>query len=210
MIKIFLADDHAIVRQGLKKILAEESGMKVMGEASTAEEALNLVRSDSCDVLLLDVTMPGRSGLDIIKDLKQIAPKMHILVLSMHPEAQFAVRVLRAGGSGYLTKDSAPEEIVKAIRKVSLGGKYVSAALAEWLATLSEADIKKPPHERLSDREFQIMRMIAHGKSVSEIAVQLSLSIKTISTYRTRVLDKMKLRSNAELARYAVEHHLIE
>ncbi|MDE3057017.1 MAG: response regulator transcription factor [Bacteroidota bacterium] len=210
MIKIFLADDHSVVRQGLKKILSEYPDMKIMGEASTAEEILSLVRTERCDVLLLDVTMPGRSGLDIIKDLKQASPKMHILVLSMHPEAQFAVRVLRAGGSGYLTKDSPPEEIAKAIRRAAAGGKYVSASLAEWLATLTEADIKKPPHERLSDREFQIMRMLALGKSVSEIAYQLSLSIKTISTYRTRVLDKMRLKSNAEVARYAVEHHLIE
>lgn len=210
MIKIILADDHTVVRQGLKKILSDQSDIKVIGEASTAEEAISLVRTNHCDVLLLDVTMPGRSGLDIIKDLKSVAPKTHILVFSMHPEAQFAVRVLRAGGSGYLTKDSAPEEIVKAIRRVNSGGKYISAALAEWLATLTEADIEKPRHERLSDREFQIMRLIASGKSVSEIANQLSLSIKTISTYRARVLDKMKLKSNAEVARYAVEHHLIE
>ncbi len=210
MIKLFLADDHTIVRQGLKKILTDQPDMKVIGEASTAEEIIALVRSTMCDVLLLDVTMPGRSGLDVIKDLKLIAPKMHILVFSMHPEAQFAVRVLRAGGSGYLTKDSAPDEIVKAIRRAASGGKYVSPALAEWLATLTETDIEKPAHERLSDREFQIMRLIANGKSVTEIAQQLSLSIKTISTYRTRVLDKMRLKSNAEVARYAVEHHLIE
>ncbi|MEW5798562.1 MAG: response regulator transcription factor [Bacteroidota bacterium] len=210
MIDIIIADDHAIVRQGLKKMLGEESDMKVIGEASSADDTLRLVRAHRCNVLLLDVTMPGKSGLDIIKDLKQIAPKMHILVLSMHPEAQFALRVLRAGGSGYLTKESAPEELVRAIRKVAQGGKYVSSTLAEILATLTEADVEKLPHERLSEREFQILRMIVQGKSVSEIAQQLSLSIKTVSTYRTRVLDKMNVRSNAELARYAVEHRIIE
>ena len=210
MINILIADDHAIVRQGLKKILAEESDMKVLGEASSAEEILRVVKKEKCDVLLLDVTMPGKSGLDIIKDLKRLSPKMHILVLSMHPEAQFALRVLRAGGSGYLTKESAPEELVKAIRKTATGGKYVSAALAELLATLTEADIEKLPHERLSEREFQIMRMIGDGKSVSEIADQLMISIKTVSTYRSRVMDKMRLKSNAELARYTIEHHLIE
>lgn len=210
MIKVLIADDHAIVRQGLKKILAEQSDIEVVGEAPTAEDIVRLVRTQRCDVLLLDVTMPGKSGLDVMRDLKMVAPKMHILVLSMHPEAQFAVRVLRAGGSGYLTKESASDELVKAIRKVAFGGKYVSAALGEWLATLSEAEIDLPPHERLSEREFQIMRMISQGSSVSEIALQLSLSIKTISTYRTRVLDKMNLKSNVELARYAIEHHLID
>lgn len=210
MIDIIIADDHAIVRQGLKKMLGEESDMKVIGEASSADDTLRLVRAHRCNVLLLDVTMPGKSGLDIIKDLKQTSPKMHILVLSMHPEAQFALRVLRAGGSGYLTKESAPEELVRAIRKVAQGGKYVSSTLAEILATLTEADVEKLPHERLSEREFQILRMIVQGKSVSEIAQQLSLSIKTVSTYRTRVLDKMNVRSNAELARYAVEHRIIE
>jgi len=210
MITILIADDHAIVRQGLKKMLADESDMKVIGEASSADEILALVRKEKCSVLLLDVTMPGKSGLDIIKDLRRISPKMHILVLSMHPEAQFAVRVLRAGGSGYLTKESAPEELVRAIRKIAQGGKYVSAALAELLATLTEADIEKLPHERLSEREFQIMRMIAQGKSVSEIGNELSLSIKTVSTYRARVLDKLNVRSNAELARYAVEQKIIE
>ena len=210
MIDIIIADDHAIVRQRLKKRLGEESDMKVIGEASSADDTLRLVRAHRCNVLLLDVTMPGKSGLDIIKDLKQTAPKMHILVLSMHPEAQFALRVLRAGGSGYLTKESAPEELVRAIRKVAQGGKYVSSTLAEILATLTEADVEKLPHERLSEREFQILRMIVQGKSVSEIAQQLSLSIKTVSTYRTRVLDKMNVRSNAELARYAVEHRIIE
>lgn len=210
MIEIIIADDHAIVRQGLKKMLAEESDMKVVGEASSADETLRLIRAHRCNVLLLDVTMPGKSGLDIIKDLKQSSPKMHILVLSMHPEAQFALRVLRAGGSGYLTKESAPEELVRAIRKVAQGGKYVSSTLAELLATLTETDIEKLPHDRLSEREFQILRMIVQGKSVSEIAQQLSLSIKTVSTYRTRVLDKMNVRSNAELARYAVEHRIVE
>lgn len=210
MITIIIADDHAIVRQGLKKMLAEESDMRVVAEAASADETVRLVRTHRCNVILLDVTMPGKSGLDIIKDLKQIAPSAHILVLSMHPEAQFALRVLRAGGAGYLTKESAPEELVRAIRKVAAGGKYVSSTLAELLATLTEAEVEKMPHERLSEREFQIMRMIVQGKTVSEIAHELSLSIKTVSTYRGRVLDKMNVRSNAELARYAVEHRIIE
>ncbi|HTR81119.1 MAG TPA: response regulator transcription factor [Bacteroidota bacterium] len=210
MVRVFIADDHAIVRQGLRKILAEESDLEVLGEASSAEGIFQFLRNATCDVLLLDVTMPGRSGLDIIKDLKGLAPVMHILVLSMHPETQFAVRVLEAGASGYLTKESASDELVKAIRKVARGGRYVSPSLAEWLASFPTTDFKKLPHERLSEREFQVLRMIAEGATVSEIAKSLSLSVKTISTYRTRVLDKTQMRSNAELARYAVEHHLIE
>lgn len=210
MIRVLIADDHAVVRQGLKKILAEHSDMNVIGEAENAADALLLVQNTKADVLLLDITMPDRSGLDILKDLKRSKPKLPILVLSMHPEAQFAVRVLRSGGSGYLTKDAPPEELAKAIRKVTAGGKYVSAMLAEQLATMTETNIQRPPHEKLSDREFQVMRLIAHGKTLTKIGESLSLSVKTISTYRARILDKMNMTSNAEIARYAVEHKLIE
>ena len=162
------------------------------------------------DVIVLDISMPGRSGLDVLKELKQARPKIHVLMLSMHSEDQFAVRVLRAGASGYMTKDSAPEELVGAIKKILHGGKYVSPSLAEKLAFALVPDTDKPPHESLSDREYEVLRLIAAGKTVSEIADQLSLSVKTISTYRARILEKMNMRTNAELTHYAIQHHLAE
>lgn len=210
MIRILIADDHSVVRQGLRKILADHSDFDVVGEASSAEGALQLIQTTNADVLILDISMPGRSGLDVLKDIKTARPKLAILLLSMHPEMQFAIRALRTGGSGYLNKDAPPEELVRAIRKVSSGGKYISSSLADQLATLPETNIQRPPHERLSDREFEVFRLIAQGKGLSEIAAQLALSAKTISTYRARVLEKMNLKSNADLARYAVEKKLIE
>jgi len=209
MIRILIADDHAIVRRGLKQILAEESGMTVAGEAQNAQEVLDLVRKQAWDVVVLDIAMPGRGGLDVLKEIKPEYPQLPVLILSMHPEDQYAIRALKAGAAGYLTKESAPEELVKAIRKVLAGGKYVSASLAEKLALALEADDQKPPHETLSDREYQVMCLIASGKTVGEIADELSLSVKTISTYRARILEKMSLKSNAALTHYAVQQRLV-
>lgn len=210
MIKVLIADDHAVVRQGLKRILQDTHAMMVAGEAVNGQEVLEKVRAEAWDVVILDISMPGHSGLDILKELEHERPKLPVLVLSMHSEDQFAMRVLRAGASGYLTKDSAPDELVKAVRKVARGGKYVSPLLAEKLAYEIGPDSNKLPHETLSDREFQVLRMIATGKAVGEIATELSLSPKTISTYRARLLQKMNLTSNAELIHYAIQNHLIE
>lgn len=210
MIKILVADDHTIVREGLKQILAETSDIVVTGEAANAQEILNKIFKSDYDVVLLDISMPGKSGLDILKDLKSIKPKLPVLILSMHPEEQYAVRVLKSGASGYLTKGSAPDELITAIRKVSLGGKYVSSVLAEKLAFNLEKDTKKPIHETLSDREFQVMCMIASGKAVSEIAEELLLSVKTVSTYRARILEKMKMKNNAEITYYAIKNGLVD
>ena len=209
MIRILIADDHAIVRRGLKQIFAEEAGMTVAGEAQNAQEVLDLVRKQNWDVVVLDIAMPGRGGLDVLKELKQEFPQLPVLILSMHPEDQYAIRALKAGAAGYLTKESAPEELVNAIRKVMLGGKYVSASLAEKLALALDTDTSKPPHETLSDREYQVMCLIASGKTVGEIADELSLSVKTISTYRARILEKMNLKSNAALTHYAVQQRLV-
>ena len=208
--KILLADDHAVVRHGLKQILADEFKRAIFGEARNAQEALDLVWKENWDVVVLDITMPGRSGLEVLREIKRSKPKLPVLVLSMHPENQFAVRVLKRGASGYMTKESAPEELVGAIKKVLAGGRYVSASLAEKLATYLASDTQKPAQELLSDREFQVLRLIASGKIVSEIAKELSLSVKTISTYRTRILEKMGLRNNAELMHYAMQHQLVE
>lgn len=210
MIKVLIADDHAVVRQGLKRILQDTHEMMVAGEAVNGQEVLKKVRAEAWDVVILDISMPGHSGLDILKELEHERPKLPVLVLSMHSEDQFAMRVLRAGASGYLTKDSAPDELVKAVRKVARGGKYVSPSLAEKLAYEIGPDSNKLPHETLSDREFQVLRMIATGKAVGEIATELSLSPKTISTYRARLLQKMNLTSNAELIHYAIQNHLID
>lgn len=209
--KILLADDHAVVRHGLKQILADEFKRAAFGEARNAQEALNLVWKENWDVVVLDITMPGRSGLEVLREIKKSKPKLPVLVLSMHPENQFAVRVLKRGASGYMTKESASEELVGAIKKVLAGGRYVSTSLAEKLATyLSSGENQKAPQEALSDREFQVLRLIASGKMVSEIARELSLSVKTISTYRTRILEKMGMKNNAELMHYAMQHQLVE
>jgi two-component system invasion response regulator UvrY len=209
--KILLTDDHAVVRHGLKQILADEFKRATFGEARNAQEALNRVWKENWDVVVLDITMPGRSGLEVLREIKKSKPKLPVLVLSMHPEGQFAVRVLKRGASGYMTKESAPEELVGAIKKVLAGGRYVSPSLAEKLANyLSGGDAQKQPQEKLSDREFQVLRLIASGKIVSEIAKELSLSVKTISTYRSRILEKMGMKNNAELMHYAMQHQLVE
>lgn len=210
MLKVLVADDHAIVRQGLKLILTEEFSALVFGEARNSQELLSQMGKDRWDIVVLDITMPGRSGLDVLKEVKQLYPKTPVLVLSMHPEDQFAVRVLKAGAAGYLTKENVPEEMVKAVRKVIGGGKYVSSSLAEKLAFDLQTDTEKPLHESLSDREYQVMCMIASGKTVKEIAEELVLSIKTISTYRTRILEKLNMRTNAELTHYAVKSGLVD
>ena len=205
-----LTDDHAVVRRGLKQIIAEEFPRATFGEARNAQEALDLVWKENWDIVVLDITMPGRSGLEVLREIKKSKPKIPVLVLSMHPENQFAIRVLKRGASGYMTKESAPQELVGAIRKVLAGGRYVSNSLAERLATDLSSDTHKPAQELLSDREFQVLRLIASGKQVSEIAKELSLSVKTISTYRTRILEKMGLKNNAELMHYAMHHQLVE
>ena len=210
MIKILIADDHAIVREGLKQIVAETADIIVADEATSGHEALEKVWDNEYDVVILDISMPGRDGVDILKQLRGHKPHLPILVLSMHPEEQYAVRVLKAGAAGYLTKESAPDELITAIRRVSTGRKYVSSSLAEKLAFDLEHDAKKPRHEILSDREYQVMCMIASGKRVQEIAEELCLSVKTVSTYRARILEKMKMTNNAELMRYAMKHELVE
>ncbi len=210
MIKILIADDHPVVRKGLREIIEEISDMKVADEASNGQEVLAKVFKQDFDVVLLDISMPGRSGLEILKELKSQLPKLAVLVLSIHPEEQYAVRVMKAGAAGYLTKNSAPDELVTALRKVSAGGKYVSSSLAEKLAFALEAGIEKPPHETLSAREYEVMRKIALGKTLSEIAKEMFLSPKTVSTYRTRILGKMAMKNNAELIRYAIKNRLVD
>lgn len=209
-INILIADDHPIVREGFKQVLSETTDMVVAGEASNGQEVLNLIRKNKYDVVLLDISMPGRSGLEILKELRSEHPKLPILIVSIYPEEQYAVRAFRAGASGYLTKASAPHELIEAIRKVSKGGRYVSSSLAEELTYYLDVDATRAPHETLSDREYQVMLLIASGKTVSGIAEELCLSVKTISTYRTHILKKMNLKNNAEITLYAVQNKLIE
>ena len=209
MIRVLIADDHPVVRRGLRRILEDEKDMEVAGEAQNAQQVLDLANRKECDVLVLDIELPGRSGLDALKELKKSLPKLPVLVLSIHPVEQFAVRVLRAGAVGYLTKESAPEELVKAIRKVYGGGKYISALVADELASELGWGTGKSPHATLSDREFEVLQMIASGKAVSRIAKELSFSVKTISTYRARILAKMGMKTNAELTHYAIENKLV-
>jgi len=210
MIKILIADDHAIVREGLKQIVAETLDMDVAGEAANGQQVLDQVRKGACDLVLLDIAMPGRGGLDTLKLLKLEYPKLPVLILSIYPEEQYAMRALKAGASGYLTKESAPEELIAAIRKLSQGGKYISSALAEKLALHLETNAGKPIHETLSDREYQVMLMIASGKTVKKVAEQLSHSVKTISTNRSRALKKMGMNNNAEFTYYAIKHGLVD
>ena len=209
MIRVLIVDDHPIVRRGLMQILAETPDLVAGGEAVNATEALTKLRAEEWDAVVLDISMPGRSGLEVLKDIKSENNHVPVLVLSIHPEDQFAVRVLRAGASGYLTKDSAPAELVKAIRKVNSGGKYVSPQLAEKLAFELDGGPSQSPLDLLSDREFQVMRLIASGRTVTEIALDLSLSAKTISTYRARVLEKMNMKNNTDITRYALTHNLL-
>ena len=210
MIKVLVADDHPVVREGLKQILAEAQDIEVAAEAEDGHKLLEKVREQGFDVVVMDITMPGLMGLDALKQLKSEHPQLPILILSIHPEEQYALRVLRAGAAGYLTKASAPDSLIGAIRKVYRGGNYVSPALAERLADELRGDITKMPHETLSDREYQVMCLIASGKTVTEIADQLALSVKTVSTYRSRILEKMKMKTNAELTHYAIEHKLVD
>lgn len=210
MIKILIADDHTIVREGLKQIISETPDMAVVAEASNGEDVLEKVSANKYDVILLDISMPGRSGLDILRQLKIEKPKLPIMMLSVYPEEQYAVRALRAGASGYLTKESAPDELIAAIRKISQGRKYVSSSLAEKLAYELGIDVKKLRHDVLSDREFQVMCMFASGKTVKEIAAELSISIPTIRTYRIRILEKMKMKNIAEIIHYAVKQGLVD
>jgi len=210
MITILIADDHAIVRDGLKQILARTGDLMVGGEARDGHEAMRLVRERDWDLLLMDMSMPGRSGIELIKQVKAENPKLPILVLSMHQEHQYAVRAMRAGASGYLNKDSAAELLVAAIRKVVGGGVFVSEAAAELLARETMRGAEAPPHTLLSEREFQVFRMIVHGRTVTDIAAELMLSVKTVSTHKTHVLEKMRLNNQAELVRYAIEHALLD
>lgn len=210
MIKILIADDHAVVLEGLRQIIARHSDMVVAGEAASGPDVLNRIREASYDVALLDLSMPGRSGLEVLGEIKRESPGLRVLILSVHSESLFAVRALKAGAAGYLTKESAPEQLVDAIRKVSSGGKYISPSLAERLAFELESDSEKPPHERLSDREYQVLCMLSQGKTVKEIAEELCLSVPSISTYRARILDKMNMKNNAELAHYAIRSGLVD
>lgn len=210
MIKVLIADDHALVREGLKQVIGQHSDIEVTGEAKNGQEALEKVWKEEFDVVLLDISMPGRSGMDILKEIKSAKHEMNVLMLSMHPEKQYAVRALKAGASGYLTKESAPDELIDAIRRVSMGLKYVTISLAEKLAAELGDDQNKPLHEQLSDREFQVMVKIAKGNTVKEIAANLSLSVKTISTYRTRVLEKMNMKNNSDITSYLMENDLTD
>jgi two-component system, NarL family, invasion response regulator UvrY len=210
MIKVVVVDDHAVVREGLKRIITENVGMTVSGEAADGHEAMRVIKSEPCDVVLLDITMPNKNGLDVLKELHAESPRLPVLVLSMHGEDQYAIRVLRAGAAGYLTKDSAPAKLVQAIRKVVRGGKYVSPTLAERLVFDLGTDSDKAPHEILSDREYQVLCMISSGKTVTQIAEELALSVKTISTYRVRILEKLKMKNNAEITRYAIKEGLVD
>jgi DNA-binding NarL/FixJ family response regulator len=209
-LRILIVDDHAIVRDGLRRILAADFPNAVFGEGQNAREGLEYVTKEKWDVMLLDISMPGQSGFDVLGQINTVQPEVKVLVLTMHPEDQYAVRVLKAGAAGYLTKDSASGEVVTAVLKVLGGAKYVSASLAESLASSLHAPARKSLHETLSDREYQVLRMIAAGKSVKEIAFDLSLSIKTVSTYRTRVLAKLNFKTNADVIRYAMREQLVD
>ena len=210
MIKIIIADDHPIVRAGMKQIISEASDLLVADEASDGHKLLNKIREENFDVVVLDITMPHMDGMDVLKQLKIEKPKLPVIVLSIHPEDQYALRVLKAGASGYVTKASAPDELINAIRKVFRGGKYISPSIAEKLAFQLNADFKEMPHEALSDREYQVLCMLASGKTVTEIADELALSVKTVSTYRARILEKMDMKNNAELIHYAVQNKLVD
>jgi two-component system invasion response regulator UvrY len=205
MVKILVADDHAIFREGLKRVLEAAGWLRVVAEAATGEEVWERVQESRPDIVVLDVSMPGGGGIETLMHLKRLDPSVKILVLTMHEEGQFAVRCLRGGADGYLTKDAMPDRLLLAIHKISSGGKYVSPALAERLAFNLDAGSRLPAHEKLSRREFQVMRLIGAGRTVSEIAAGLDLSVKTVSTYRARILEKLEMKSTAEIIRYAIE-----
>ena len=208
MIKIIIVDDHAVVRKGLKQIIDEAPDLEVIDEASSGIELLDKLNDNNYDVVLLDISMPGKDGLDTLKDLKLKAPSLPVLIFTVYPEQQYAIRVLKAGASGYINKECEPEELINAIRKVSTGKKYITPDVADILADTLDDNSNHMPHETLSDREFQVMILIASGKSVTDIADELNLSINTISTYRNRILEKMNLKNNSELTHYAVKNGL--
>ena len=210
MIKVLIVDDHAIVREGLKQVLADAPDLEVTGEASSGEEALEKVRAGHWDVVVLDISLPGINGLVVLQQIKRQYPDLPVLVLSMYGEEQYAVRTLKAGAAGYLTKETAPHELVTAIRKVGSGGKYMSPSLMEKMVSALATDLKRPKHETLSDREFQVLCMIAAGKTLTGIGEDLGLSVKTVSTHRARMLKKMRLKSNAELIHYAIRYGLVK
>lgn len=210
MTRILVADDHPLLRSGLRQVLAHEPDLLVAGEAEDSEQVLQCVEQEPWDIVILDITMPGRSGLDVLRDLRKKRPDLPVLVLSMHAEDQFAVRAIKAGANGYISKDNAATEVVRAIRKILTGKKYVSPRLAEILADALNSETDRPLHETLSDREFQVLCQLASGKTVSQIAAEVSLSVKTVSTYRARILEKMGMRNNAELTRYAIQNGLVE
>jgi two-component system, NarL family, invasion response regulator UvrY len=209
MLRILLADDHAVVRRGVKQILVEAFAQAAFGEAQNADELLHLVGSEHWDIVVLDLNMPGGNGLEALKQIKEDQPQVPILILTMYPEDQYAVRTIRAGAAGYLNKESAPEELVQAIQKILRGGKYISAAVADELVLYVRNEDDQPLHKHLSDREYEVMCSIASGKEVKEISVELSLSAKTISTYRARILEKMNMKTNAELTYYAIQNGLV-
>jgi DNA-binding NarL/FixJ family response regulator len=209
MLRILIADDHMVVRKGLHQILKEEFLVADIVEVGDADELFNRVLKEAWDVVITDISMPGRSGLEVLQQIRQHYPKLPVLVLSVHPEDQYAIRVMRAGASGYLNKDSAPELLVKAIHRLLLGKKYITASLAEKLAETLDQDANRLPHEQLSDREFEVLKLLAEGMAVGDIAQKLTLSPTTVSTYRARVLQKMNAKSNADLTRYAVENKLL-
>jgi two-component system invasion response regulator UvrY len=208
-VKVLIVDDHPVLRRGLKEILAEEYKTLAVGEAQNGQEALRLVREQEWDIVVLDISMPGHNGIETLKEIRRLRPKLPVLILTSYPEEQYAVRVLKAGARGYLTKESAPEHLTAAIRKVIKDGYYVSPSLADVLALSLTGEQERPLYEQLSDREFQVLCMIASGKTVSQIAAELFLSVKTISTYRARVLEKMRMKTNAELTHYAIRNKLI-
>ncbi len=207
--RILIADDHAIFREGLRQILEDVPELVVVDEASRGQEVLDKVSKNDYDLLLLDIAMPGLSGLETLKLLRSQKPKLRVLILSMYPEEQYAVRAIKAGAYGYITKASASEELIEAIRKVSAGGRYISASIADKLLVDFGPEPEQPPHERLSDREYQVLCMIASGRTVGEIAETLVLSVKTVSTHRVHILEKMKMKTNAELTNYAIKHNLV-
>lgn len=209
MIRILIADDHSVVRQGIVQIMSGYTDIQVVGEAENGFSAVEMADPAFCDVVLLDISMPGKNGLEVLKEIKTNHPSIQVLMLSMYPEEQYALRALRLGASGYLTKSSAPDELLSALRKVAAGGKYVTSSLAEKLASSWDLDTERPRHELLSDREFQVMCLIAAGNTISEIAAELNLSVKTISTYRSRILEKMGMDNNAELIHYAIKNKLV-
>ena len=210
MIRVLVADDHAVVRKGLVQILSDTESIRVVGEAPNAAEAIRQLRQTPCDVLLMDVSMPGKNGIEALKIVKEEFPQLKVLILSMYPEDQFGVRALKAGASGYLTKDTAPEKLIEAVDRIMSGKRFITTELAELLAESMGPSSEVAPHHTLSDREFQTLRLIASGKKLSEIADTLALSPKTVSVYRTRLLEKMRLSNNAELTHYAIKHGLVE